>query len=360
MSPYSLSAPGGVQGQVLGLARALRADGIDARVVGPCDGPPPEPGITTVGPTTGVATNGSIAPIASSRAVARRTLEALRYIAPDVVHLHEPLVPGPALTCLLESRAPLVGTFHAAGRQPWYSALRPALRGCINRLQVRTVVSVEALLRVQEAFPGDYLVLPNGVDVERFATAEPWPAPTPAVLFVGRHEERKGLGVLLDAFEGLDRRAELWVVGDGPETQALAARDVAGVQWLGRVSDAELASRLAGATTFCAPSLHGESFGVVLLEAMAAGAAVVASSIPGYADVARADREALLVAPGDAAALRDALRRTLDDVDLRNRLVAVGRERAAELSMAALAGRYAPVYASIVGATTGSSRRAKR
>lgn len=356
VSPYSLSAPGGVQGQVLGLARAMRAQGVDARVVGPCDGPPPEPGITTVGASTGVAANGSVAPIASSRPVARRTLEALRGIDPDVVHLHEPLVPGPALTCLLEARAPLVGTFHAAGRQPWYAALRPALRGCVNRLHARTAVSEEARRLAQGSLGGEYLVIPNGVDVDRFASAPRWPSPEPAVLFVGRHEERKGLGVLLDAFASLERPARLWVVGEGPETARLAARRVPGVEWLGRLPDAELARRLRGATVFCAPSLRGESFGVVLLEAMAAGAAIVASSIPGYADVARHEREGLLVEPGDVDGLRAALRRVLDDGALRQGLVTGGRVRAAEHSLAAVAARFVPVYESVVA----GARRARR
>ncbi len=111
--PYSLSLFGGVQAQVLGLARALRSQGVDARIIAPCDGPPPEPGITTVGPSTRVPSNGSVAPVAAGRAVARRTMEALRTFEPDVVHLHEPFSPGANHAALVGTEIPAVGTFHS-------------------------------------------------------------------------------------------------------------------------------------------------------------------------------------------------------------------------------------------------------
>ncbi len=200
-------------------------------------------------------------------------------------------------------------------------------------------------------------MLPNGVEVERFAKADPWPAPdTPggtgrAILFVGRHEPRKGLEVLLDAFANLERDAVLWVAGEGPATAALAAAAPPGVEWLGRISDGELAQRLRTAAVFCAPSLHGESFGVVLLEAMAAGTPVVASDIAGYRDVARDDREAVLVPGGDVAALTNGLRRVLDDPTLARRLVEAGTARAASFSMERLAARYADLYESLLART---------
>jgi phosphatidyl-myo-inositol alpha-mannosyltransferase len=346
VSPYSLSYVGGVQGQVLGLARALRALGVDARVVAPCDGPPPEPGIVSVGPSTGFSSNGSIAPIAPGKPASQRTLEALRNFQPDVLHLHEPLVPGPTLTALLGSSVPIVGTFHAAASEgnPWYRALRPPLRRWLQHLTLRIAVSEEARRLAQEAFGGDYEIVPNGVDVDAFAGAEPWPSPSPAVVFIGRHERRKGLEVLLDAFVGLERDAVLWVASDGPLTETLRDRGTPRVEWLGRVSDAEKARRLRGATIYCAPSLRGESFGVVLLEAMAAGVASVASDIPGYCAVARPDQEALIVPPGDVDALRGALTRLLDDPDLRADLVGAGERRAAELSMPRLAERMVPIY----------------
>jgi phosphatidyl-myo-inositol alpha-mannosyltransferase len=355
--PYSLSLPGGVQGQVLGLARALRQRGVTATVLGPCDGPPPEPGVISVGPSVSLSANGSMAPLAPDPPAIRRTVEMLEDQDPDVIHLHEPLVPGPALTALLAGNIPAVGTFHASGRVPAYVWLRPAVRATARCIGIRTAVSPEARALAEKWLGGACHVVPNGVEVERFAKADPWPAPeTPggtgrAILFVGRHEPRKGLEVLLKAFANLDTDAVLWVAGEGPETAALAASAPGNVEWLGRISDAELAGRLRTAAAFCAPSLHGESFGVVLLEAMAAGTPVVASDIPGYRDVARDDREAVLVPGGDPAALADGLRRVLDDPTLAGRLVEAGTARAAGFSMERLAARYVDLYETLLART---------
>jgi phosphatidyl-myo-inositol alpha-mannosyltransferase len=351
VSPYSLSVFGGVQGQVLGLARSLREIGVDARVVSPCDGPPPEPGIITVGPSTNFSSNGSIAPIAGGKPVARRTLEARRVIEPDVIHLHEPLVPGPTQTLLLGADEPLVGTFHASysGRfNPWYRMFRPPLKRWLDRLAIRTAVSNEAAALAQLSFDGDYEIVPNGVDVPQLAKATAWPTDRPTILFVGRHEPRKGLGVLLDAFADLDRDAVLWVAGEGPATDALRRRGVPGVEWIGLISEEEKARRLRAATVFCAPALGGESFGIVLLEAMAASTAVVASDIDGFRNVSRADRDALLVEPGDAGALRDTLRRALDDPTRRAELIASGEQRATEFSLRHVAERFITLYESAI------------
>ena len=355
ISPYSLSAPGGVQGQVLGLARALRAIGVDARVIGPCDGPPPEPGVTTVGPSVRFVSNGSISPMARAQKLAsERTLEVLRTFQPDVVHLHEPLVPGPTGAALLGAEAAKVGTFHAAGEDghPAYRALKKVAVSAARLLTIRTAVSADARRMAEEALGGSYIVLPNGVDLDRFAKADPTPTTRPAVLFLGRHEPRKGLGVLLDAWAGLDRDAVLWVASDGPETQMLRERRTPNVTWLGRITDDEKAARLKAATIFCAPALGQESFGIVLLEAMAARTAVLASDIPGYREVARPDQEALLVPPGDPEALRAGLRRLLDADDLRRELVGGGELRVPEFSLARLAERYIPVYETAIAVST--------
>jgi phosphatidylinositol alpha-mannosyltransferase len=344
--PYSLSIYGGVQGQVLGLARALRRLGVEARVIAPCDGPPPETGVTTVGPTRRFPSNGSIAPITSNHLAAARTLEALRGFAPDVVHLHEPLTPGPTHAALVGTDIPTVGTFHAvyhAGYNKWYAALRRPLQRMVDRLTVVTAVSEEAARDV-EGFGVECEILFNGVDVDFYRGTEPRPSERRAILFVGRHEPRKGLAVLLDAFAGLDRDAVLWVASSGPQTSSLRARGVPHVEWLGRVSETEKAARLRGATIACAPSIEGESFGVVLLEAMAAGTAVIASDLTGYRAVARGDNEARLVPPGDVAALRTALRDLLDDPGERDRFAKAGTERAEEFSIDHLAERFVPIY----------------
>src|SRR5580765_2649480 len=345
MSPYSLSRPGGVQGQVLGLGRELRKLGVDVRVVGPCDGPPPEPGVVSVGPSVEWNSNGSVAPISPGPATARRTAEVLRSIEPDVVHLHEPAVPGPCLSALIGFNGPMVGTFHASG-ELLHMWTRPALKSMMARLSSRVVVSESALETARANwYDAEYVVLWNGIEVDRSAAAEPTPTDRPAAFFIGRHEPRKGLAVLLDAWRTLDRDAVLWVGGAGPQTEELRADAPAkSVEWLGAITDAERDSRLRGATVLCAPSLHGESFGVVLLEGMAAETPVVASAIEGYRNVARADRYALLVPAGDVDALRNALRRVFDDPELRDRLVAAGRARAEEFSMARLAERYLELY----------------
>jgi phosphatidylinositol alpha-mannosyltransferase len=346
--PYSLSTFGGVQGQVLGMSHALRELGVDARIVAPCDGPPPEPGITTVGPSSPVRSNGSVAPIATGRPVARRTLEALRTFSPDVLHLHEPFSPGANHAALLGTVIPAVGTFHSAreGRNGWYETLRSPLAAMLRRLAVRTAVSEEARRQVELTFGVTCEIVPNGIETNRYQSGDGTDFTTdrPVILFMARHERRKGLEVLLDAFAGLQRDAVLWVGGEGPQTADLRARGVPGVEWLGRIPEREKAARLRAATVVCHPALDGESFGVVLLEAMAAGAAIVASDIAGYRTVSRADREALLVPPGDALALRDALRRELDDPALRDRLAAAGRTRAEEFSMRQVAECFVGIY----------------
>jgi phosphatidylinositol alpha-mannosyltransferase len=348
--PYSLALPGGVQAQVLGLARSLRTLGFSASVIGPCDGPPPAPGVIPVGVSIALSANGSVAPVAPDPSAVSRTLAVLRAEQPDVIHLHEPLVPGPCLTSLLSGVAPVVGTFHASGRVPAYEYLRPLVRTVARRLAARTAVSPMARDLAARCLGGTWEVLPNGVDVARFAKADPWPygLGEQPILFVGRHEPRKGLAVLLDAFRsGLPEGAVLWVAGEGPETAQLRASSPARVEWLGRISDDELARRLRAAAVFCAPSLHGESFGVVLLEAMAAGTPVVASDISGYRDVARADHEAVLVPPGDPLALRRALDTVLRGSDVVVDLAEAGTVRAAGFSIDRLAERYADLYATL-------------
>jgi phosphatidylinositol alpha-mannosyltransferase len=357
--PYSLTLFGGVQGQVLGLARALRRRGVETRVIAPCDGPPPEPGVTTVGPTRRFPSNGSIAPITSNHLAAARTLEALRGFAPDVVHLHEPLTPGPTHAALVGTDLPTVGTFHAAyhaGYNKWYVAFRRPLQRMVDRLTMCTAVSEEACRDVEAAFGVDCQILFNGVDVAHYQSADPSPSAAPAIFFVGRHEPRKGLAVLLDAFAGLERDADLWVASSGPQTSQLQARAVPRVHWLGRVTELEKAQRLRGATIACTPSIEGESFGVVLLESMAAGTAVVASDLTGYRAVARGDNEARLVPPGDVPALREALREMLDDPAERARFAKAGVERAEEFSLDRLADQFLPIYeAAIRGPRTGSA-----
>jgi phosphatidylinositol alpha-mannosyltransferase len=348
--PYSLSVPGGVQGQVLGLARALRAMGHEARVLGPCDGPPPTSYVTPLGNSLPTTANGSIAPLAPDPSAALRTMRALRDEDFHVLHLHEPLAPGPTMTALTLDSTPMIGTFHAAGHSASYRMLNPVVRWLADHLDQRVVVSKDALELAQRYLGGEYDVLFNGVELDRYAAVAPWngtghPA-GPTVFFCGRHEERKGLSVLLAALEHVPGDVRCWVASDGPETARLQQQyaDNGRIEWLGRISDDDKIARLRAADVFCAPSLHGESFGVVLIEAMAAGTAVVASALDGYRNVATDGVDARLVVPGDVDDLGRALTQVLSDQALRRRLVDAGARRAQEFSMETLAQAYLDRY----------------
>ncbi|MEQ8436988.1 MAG: glycosyltransferase family 4 protein [Ilumatobacter fluminis] len=349
--PYSLSIPGGVQAQVLGLARELRRGGHEVRVLGPCDGPPPEPFVTPLGDSLPTAANGSVAPLAPDPAAVLRTVRALRDEDFDVVHVHEPLAPGPSITTVTLHAAPTVGTFHAAGHSTSYQVFAPMLRRLIERIDRKVVVSKDALALVRDHLGGEYDLLFNGVETSEIAAVEPLRSASgrPAIFFLGRHEERKGLEVLLAAFARLDLDVELWVAGEGPDTHRLRSLHDGDdrIAWLGRIDEADKVARLRGASVFCAPSLHGESFGVVLIEAMAAGTPVVASALDGYRNVATDDVDSVLVPPGDVDALAGALRRVLADHHLADRLVRAGDQRADHFAMSRLAAEYVALYEAI-------------
>ena len=345
MSPYSLTVPGGVQQQVLGLARSLRAKGHEVRVLGPCDGPPPDAFVTPLGNSLPTAVNGSIAPLAPDASAALRTIRALNDEAFDVVHVHEPLVPGPSLTALLVKMAPVVATFHSAGESAAYRTFARQLKWVASRIDIRVAVSKDAVELAQRYIGGDYEVLFNGIELGDYSS----PSTTPrenAIFFIGRHEERKGLSILLEALSKLPPDVCLWIASDGPQTAELKTRFASDtrIEWLGRISDSEKISRMGRASVFCAPSLHGESFGVVLLEAMAAGTPVVASNLDGYRNVATDDETALLVETGNVASLAAAIARVLVDSRLAARLTTNGREHAQRFSMDALADRYVEMY----------------
>jgi phosphatidylinositol alpha-mannosyltransferase len=345
LCPYSLTLPGGVQMQVLGLARAVRRQGHDVRVLAPCDGPPPEVGVIPLGQSVPAAANGSVAPLAPDPSAQLRTIRALRDEDFDVIHVHEPLAPGPAQTTLLLKTAPLIGTFHAAGESAGYKYLRPLVRWLAGRLDVRCAVSEQAAALAQRYLEGSYLPVFNGIDVELHAGAEPWPSDGPTLFFVGRHEPRKGLDVLLEAMDHLPGDVRLWVAGDGPDTAELRARHGSDrIEWLGRISDDEKLRRIRGASVFCAPALRGESFGIVLLEGMAAGTPVVAGDIDGYRTVATDGLDAILAPPGDAAALASAVERVLAGGPAIEAMVEAGRQRAAHHSLDRLAALYLEQY----------------
>ena len=345
VSPYSLTVPGGVQQQVLGLARSLRAKGHEVRVLGPCDGPPPDAFVTPLGNSLPTAVNGSIAPLAPDASAALRTIRALNDEAFDVVHVHEPLVPGPSLTALLVKMAPVVATFHSAVESAAYRTFSRQLKWVASRIDIRVAVSKDAVELAQRYIGGEYEVLFNGIELGDYSTSSTSPREN-AIFFIGRHEERKGLSNLLETLAQLPPDVRLWIASDGPQTAELKIRfgSDSRIEWLGRISDSEKISRMSRASVFCAPSLHGESFGVVLLEAMAAGTPVVASNLDGYRNVATDDVTALLIEIGNVASLASALTRVLTEPQLATRLTTNGREHAQRFSMDALADRYIEMY----------------
>lgn len=307
--PYSVSWFGGVQTHVLGLADALAGRGHAVRVLAPCDGAPPSPMVDPVGRSVGLPANGSVARLAmapSAWAAASRWPRRRRL---DVVHVHEPLAPLTSLAVTTTSSAPMVGTFHAAAERWWpYERGGRLLRRAVDRLSVVTAVSDPAEALASRHFPGHYERTPNGIDFDRLARAEPDPS-APPVVFVGRLEPRKGPAVMVEAARHI--QAEVALVGDGPLRRELEAKAPGNVRFLGARSSAERDRLRRGASVVCVPSLGGESFGFVVLEAMAAGAVVVASDLPGYRSVLGGAGR--LVPPGDARALATAVNEMLSD-----------------------------------------------
>lgn len=269
----------------------------------------------------------------------------------DIVHIHEPFAPGPSLVGLLASKAPVAGTFHRHGVTIPYRGLGWALAGIRDRLQLRFAVSVDAMMTARSVFGGQYQVVGNGVDLQAFDASPVWPKDNPTVLFIGRHEHRKGLEVLISAFMSINNPdLTCWIAGDGPQTPYLrgATSNDRRIVWLGRISDAEAMARMKAADVLCAPSLYGESFGVVLLEGMAAGSIVVATDIAGYRGVARDNVEAVLVPPNDERLLSAALVKALSDDTLAEEMRANGRRRALEFSIENLAKSYLDSFATLV------------
>jgi phosphatidylinositol alpha-mannosyltransferase len=344
--PYSLSVPGGVQAQAMGLSRELRKMGFEVRVLAPCDGPPPATFVTPLGNSLPTSANGSVAPLAPDASCSLRTMRALGDEQFDVLHLHEPFIPGPTQTAMLLHPAPVVATFHAAGDSASYKYLRMPIKSSANNIAHAVAVSKDAAELVQRYLGGDYEILYNGVELEAYREAPAHPTSGPTIFFCGRHEERKGLDVLLSAVQQFGSDVRVWVGSTGPDTARLQAEyaNDSRIEWLGRLTDADKMARLRGAHVFCAPSLHGESFGVVLIEAMAAETAIVASGLDGYRNVATDEVDAILVEPGDVGALAVALKRVLYEPGLSEKLQRAGAVRANDFSMTALAKRYAEHY----------------
>ena len=378
--PYSYTYPGGVLAHVEALADELRGRGHEVRVLAPVDPDdrltrllhrgavpaarelPPADQFVRLGRTLGFGANGAVSTLSYEPRTATTLGHELRSGWYDVVHVHEPNAGVAPWYALENSPVPVVGTFHAYATKPVPMAIG-ALAGqrrLFNKLTLRIAVSEAARWTGERFYGGSYRIIPNGVDLTR-AVAGPKPKNDRLeLLFLGRAEERKGLPVLMRAFEALRAAgvdARLTVAGASEEEVAPMLLDSEGVEIAGRVSEDEKWRLLHDADLLCAPSLGGESFGIVLLEALASGTPVVCSDIPGYRDVVRDDFEGRLVAPGDPAALGEAIRALAVRSSHRAELGIAARERAERFAWPHVAEEVEGAYEDAVAVPAPATRK---
>lgn len=370
--PYSWSFPSGVQRHVDSLAARLERQGHEVAVISPCDPPdfvtraihshpgcqmPPER-VRTVGRTLPMSSNGTQVGVACSPAAYFRVRRAVRKLRPDVVHVHEPLVPPVGWAAVRAAKSldiPVVGTFHAhyTNGCTHYRVFRPLLAPIFRALDAPVAVSGMAKKTVADHFSGEFRVVPNGVDAESFAPGTSATRRDPhEVLFVGRHDDRKGLSVLLAAFTRLSEtmsEAKLTIVGSRPEEVRLPEALLSSVEVRGVVSEEGLIRAMHSASVLCAPSVGAESFGMVLIEAMAAGLPVLASDIPGYDVVVTPGKDGVLVPPGDPGALASGLENLLRNHSLRESLSRAGISTARRYDWSRIAAAMEEVYDSVLG-----------
>jgi phosphatidyl-myo-inositol alpha-mannosyltransferase len=345
VSPYVYPLPGGVTQHVQYLYENLRKRGHDVRIITSSHGlqRSSDGDVIRIGKGFSMPTNGSVGTITLSPRYVSQVSDVLDRERFDLLHFHEPFVPFLSLIVLRQSTSVNVATFHAyGGFSPAYEFGSRLVGRYARNLHGRIAVSAAARHFIDRYFPGDYKVIPNGVDIDRFRSAVPiarWEDGVHNILFVGRHEPRKGLIELLKAYRILRKtgcRCRLLVAGSGPQEREarryVATRRLQGVEFLGRVNDSEVAQLFKTADVYVSPATGGESFGIVLLEAMAAGAPIVCSDIHGYKGVVRRGREGLLVPPRKPKLLATSIAQLLADDDLRRRMGESGRERAAEFS----------------------------
>jgi len=351
VSPYDYPYPGGVVNHIFYLDREFRRLGHDVRIIAACSedvGDVPRQVIKVSGSIAHVPFAGSVARITLSPRVYRRVKKILKQEQFDVIHLHEPMTPTLPLSVLrhvpLSPQSVVVGTFHAyrESNHPGYEYIKPIFERFFDRLDGRIAVSEVVRDFLIPYFPGDYRIIPNGIDVERFGD----PALRPIerfddgklnILFVGRLDKRKGFKYLLQAFAQVKKavpEARLMVVGaydkEDKAPYVLYARQhrLRDVRFIGYVSEDDLPRYYRTCHVFCAPSTGFESFGIILLEAMAAGKPIVASNIAGYRSVLEDGEEGLLVQPEDEQGLAETLIRLLKDSALRGRMGHKGQAKA--------------------------------
>ncbi len=373
VSPYDYPYPGGVTQHIFYLDKHFRELGHEVKIIAPCAGEAPEKLADNVVVTTtrviSMPFSGSKARIPYSPAVYWRVKRALHEEHFDIVHAHEPLTLPVPLIALRHSRAVNVGTFHAyRDTHLIYQYARRLFQPFFNRLDGKIAVSEAAKDTVARYFGGEYAIIPNGIDVNRFGGEHVRPLEKYAdgklnILFVGRLEPRKGFRYLLQAFPYVKEefpQARLIVVG------AYLRREIArhlryarehhltGVKFVGPVSDEELPRYYRSCHVFCAPSIGFESFGIVLLEAMAAGKPIVACNIPGYRDLLTDGKEGLLAEPKNERALAEAIIRILRDPALQRRMGEQGRIKAPQYSWREVALQVLDYYQELLERTKGA------
>ncbi|MCL4369713.1 MAG: glycosyltransferase family 4 protein [Chloroflexi bacterium] len=365
VTPYDYPYPGGVTQHILHLDEEFRRLGHEVKIIAPSSGDKEELAkerIIKVGSVFPIPANGSVARVTLSLRLSGRIKQILEHEKFDVVHLHEPLLPGLPATVLRHSQSINIGTFHSywSGYRLAYFSAKPILRRFANRLHGRIAVSAAALSTVSNRFPGNYVIIPNGINLQAFSGALP---PLEGlrddklnILFVGRLEKRKGFRYLVRAFARLKAEMSnirLIVAGAYDEKtkrryQNLTAEArLSDVLFLGHLSLEDLARCYASCDIFCAPSTGGESFGIVLLEAMASGKPIVASDIDGYRGLVTFGQEGILVPPKDDLALATALRRLLSDEPLRKALGDRGVAKAQDYAWPKVARRVLDYYGKV-------------
>ena len=370
VSPYDFTWPGGVTAHVAQLSRELGRSGHEVQVLAPHS---PSRDfqdadlLVPLGRSVPLPSGGSIARVSLSWWLYPKVRALLKREQFDIIHLHEPMAPILPLCVLEFSNSVNVGTFHASyARQHLYRVTHPIIKRWHKRLHGNIAVSPAARRYVNNTFPGDYEIIPNGIDFKHFSSNV---APLPQyqdgklnILFVGRLEKRKGLRYLLEAYSKLkweQPNIRLIVVGPGsPDKESysvMSSRNLQDVEFVGRVSYDELPRYYASADIFCSPATGAESFGIVLLEAMSAGKPVVASDIEGYRGIVTDGDQGLLVPKKDSDALANALGILVRDPELRSKLGGQGNRSAEEYRWEVVAGRVEDYYNICLQAVNGSS-----
>ncbi|WP_375483569.1 glycosyltransferase family 4 protein [uncultured Mycobacterium sp.] len=361
--PYSFDVPGGVQSHVLQLAEVMRARGHMVSVLAPSSPHVKLPDyVVSAGRAVPIPYNGSVARLQFSPAVHRRVRRWLTDGNFDVLHLHEPNAPSLSMWALRVAEGPIVATFHTSTTKSLtLSVFQGVLRPWHEKIVGRIAVSDLARRWQMEALGSDAVEIPNGVDVASFASAprlDGYPRTGKTVLFLGRYDEpRKGMSVLLGALPMLVQQfpdVQLLIVGRGDEDElrSQAGELMGHLRFLGQVDDAGKASALRSVDVYCAPHTGGESFGIVLVEALAAGTAVVASDLHAFRRVLRDGQAGCLVPVDDPAALAAALAEVLRNDVLRERYVAAGAEAVRRYDWSVVANQIMRVYETVAGSGT--------